>query len=264
MVEAIIFDFDDTLVADEASAERAFRETGDLAVRRYGLDAHALCEAARAQARSLWQSFPSIEFVRRIGISSWEGLWAEFEGAGDDLTWLREHKVLYRTETWNGALTELGVDDPGLAMKMGRLFVEKRRAISDVYLDVREGLTSLKDKYRLGLLTNGAVDLQQTKIRASSLGKFFECVVISGALGFAKPDPKTFAHAIDLLGVSADRVVMVGDSLERDIGGAQLAGLRGVWMNRDGRINETGVVPEGEVTDLFELAGLLEALRDAR
>jgi putative hydrolase of the HAD superfamily len=45
---------------------------------------------------------------------------------------------------------------------------------------VIEGLDRLKGSLKFGLLTNGAPDLQNTKIDDSGLREYFEVVVISG------------------------------------------------------------------------------------
>ena len=52
---------------------------------------------------------------------------------------------------------------------------------------------------------------------------------------------------------------MVGDNLERDVVGAQAAGMGGVWLNRSGRSRPAGMVPDLEIATLTELAALLLA-----
>lgn len=50
-------------------------------------------------------------------------------------------------------------------------------------------------------------------------------VVDSGALGVAKPDPATFAPALEALGTDPARTLHVGDSVHYDVRGAQAAGM---------------------------------------
>ena len=45
-----------------------------------------------------------------------------------------------------------------------------------------------------------------------------------------KPEPRFFRAAMELLGVPADRVLVVGDSLTADIAGGQAAGARTALM----------------------------------
>jgi len=61
----------------------------------------------------------------------------------------------------------------------------------------------------------------------------FEHVIDSGRLGIEKPDPRIFAHALELLGVARDTpAVHVGDSWSADVGGALAAGWRAIWYGR--------------------------------
>ena len=74
-------------------------------------------------------------------------------------------------------------------------------------------------------------------------------------MGASKPDPAIFRAALEAVGCGPDDAVMVGDNPLRDIAGAQQAGLRGVWIDRDGG-EARGVVPDATIRELAELAGL--------
>ena len=65
------------------------------------------------------------------------------------------------------------------------------------------------------------------------------------------------------MGLQPDEVVMVGDDIESDVGGAQRAGLRGVLVRtgkyRKRLIKNSTVVPDaiiGSIADLPRLLGL--------
>jgi putative hydrolase of the HAD superfamily len=168
-------------------------------------------------------------------------------------------KESYRKESFARALSELGIEDRGLAVELGSTFARNRRSISDVYPDVKPALTELAKDYRLGLLTNGAPDLQNTKLDASGLGSYFESITISGEFGYGKPSPEIFARALEGLNAKAETTIMSGDSLTRDVAGAQAVGMRGVWMNREDRTNESDVIPDATVTSMDELVVYLES-----
>jgi putative hydrolase of the HAD superfamily len=95
--------------------------------------------------------------------------------------------------------------------------------------DTKEMLSTLRNGYRLGLLTNfthgpaarGIID-------KLGLNPFFDVVLISGELGYRKPHPLVFHQLIDYLGVEKDQILYVGDDPEPDISGAQKAGLQPV------------------------------------
>jgi HAD superfamily hydrolase (TIGR01458 family) len=50
------------------------------------------------------------------------------------------------------------------------------------------------------------------------------------ALVLGKPNTAFFAQALDMMNVSADEALMIGDDIENDIAGAQRAGLRAVLV----------------------------------
>ena len=71
-------------------------------------------------------------------------------------------------------------------------------------------------------------------------------------------DSHALHHAVrDRAGATPGGTVMVGDSLRRDVQGAQQAGLRAFWLNRNGRDRELDMMPDAEMTSLRELPTLL-------
>jgi putative hydrolase of the HAD superfamily len=91
----------------------------------------------------------------------------------------------------------------------------------------REVLQALRPAFRLVLLTKGERNVQERRIADSSLQEFFDAVRI-----VARKDEDAFRAVIDDLGVSADRVWSIGDSLRSDIHPAIHAGARAVWIPR--------------------------------
>lgn len=81
------------------------------------------------------------------------------------------------------------------------------------------------------------------------------------AVVVGKPAPAFFGLACESIGIARERVVMVGDDVESDVGGAQVAGLRGVLV-RTGKFSEaalrgSGVRPDAVIDGVSELAALL-------
>lgn len=56
-------------------------------------------------------------------------------------------------------------------------------------------------------------------------------IVDSGAVGFAKPDPRIFEIALDLVDLPPERVVHIGDAYSYDVGGARAAGIHPVLVD---------------------------------
>ncbi|WP_280251894.1 HAD family hydrolase [Nocardia abscessus] len=125
------------------------------------------------------------------------------------------------------------------------------------YPDVDPALASLTVEHpwlRLGVITNGDADQQRRKLQHVGLASALPYVTISSEVGAAKPDGRIFAAACDQLGVDPSRVAYIGDRLHTDAEAAALAGMRGVWLDRE-RIG--AVTPVPRVTTLTELQPLL-------
>lgn len=81
------------------------------------------------------------------------------------------------------------------------------------------------------------------------LAPLVDAVVVSAAVGAAKPEVAIFEHALALAGCAASEVVHVGDSLAEDVAGARAVGLRAVLLRRDGG-GEPGVETIASLSEL--------------
>lgn len=91
---------------------------------------------------------------------------------------------------------------------------------------------------RVVAITNGYHAYQWPVLQSLGVAEYFESVVTPEAAGFAKPDPRLFES---VLGLAAH----VGDNLIHDVLGANLAGLRSVWL-REGLPVEVARLPTSE------------------
>lgn len=100
----------------------------------------------------------------------------------------------------------------------------------------RELITSLKSRYRLGVISNTAFsgdrELREA-LRRMEILDAFGAVISSKDAGVAKPDPAIYRLAARRLEVTLESAVMVGDRLETDIAGARAAGIPGIWLCHD-------------------------------
>ena len=266
-IQAVLLDLDETLIHERQSTEAALAATLADASAQAGWDPRVVGRAVLEEAARLWAEGPCPGFCRRIGISSWEGLWANFaEGDDPDTRALRGFAPWYRREAWRRALARHGAEDPDLAADLSERFVWERALRQVPYPEVLEVLVALRSRgLRLAMVTNGDRDLQRRKARGSGLLPLFEHVVVSGQLGLGKPEPGIFHHALGLLGVEPDAAVMVGDSLARDVRGALGAGIRAVWVERSGAWSALeGPAPREPLPAgahrIADLRGLLEVL----
>jgi FMN phosphatase YigB (HAD superfamily) len=71
---------------------------------------------------------------------------------------------------------------------------------------------------------------------------------------YAKPNPAFYAEFMAQLGWPKIPVVMVGNDLDLDIGGARQLGMAVYWLNSDGRAglnDQDAIPPHGEITNLI-------------
>jgi putative hydrolase of the HAD superfamily len=91
-----------------------------------------------------------------------------------------------------------------------------------------------EEGYRLALVADGRVRSFATVLGHYGLGEYFDVQVISETVGCEKPDPRMFETAMQGLALTADdagAVAMVGNNLERDIGGANALGIVSIWQS---------------------------------
>lgn len=254
-IEAVLFDLDDTLLWDERSIEEAFAETCLVAQQATGVDPTALEEAVRREARALYESYETFPFTQWIGINPFEGLWAQFSaGEQPEFRQLQKIAPTYRKESWRKGLSAMGIEDEALALQLSDRFVQERRNRPHIYEETFQILDELQGKVKLLLLTNGCPALQQEKLDGvPKLAPYFDQIVVSGAFGKGKPNAEIFAHALELLDVKPEQALMIGDKLTTDIKGALAAGIKSVWVNRNGKINDSEIKPDYEITRLTDI-----------
>lgn len=264
-IRTVLFDLDDTLIVDEAVSKETFVHVAQLAMKQFGADAATFERSAHAHAKRLWAEGPAHDYCRRIGISAYECLWGNFAGDTEDLTVLRNWAVKYRRAVFDSALRDQQLEPDDLTdCGLAKLFYDQRRKLQRLMPDAKEILTRLAPKYSIGLLTNGAPDLQREKLIASNLQPFFDAVAVSGEYDIGKPKPEIFHRLLAELSSSPDAAVMVGNSLERDIAGARNAGICSIWLRVPGSEEPDEVTPDYTINGLIELPALLEKIHTSK
>ncbi len=253
-LQAILFDLDDTLVVDEAVSKSAMEQTAALAAKLHGAEVPGFLAAAKRLSQSLWRDNPCLAYCDEIGVTAEECLWGYFDSPG--LAPLRDWSLNFRRSLFDAVLREQGLpDDDGT---LAEEFASARRKLQRLMPDAMETLARLKPAFKIGLLTNGAPDLQRGKLADSGLANFFDAVAVSGECNAGKPNPGIFHILLRKLGTVPDAAVMVGNSLVRDIAGARAAGIAfTVWLRVPGSEEFADVTPDHTISALHELPSLL-------
>jgi len=108
----------------------------------------------------------------------------------------------------------------------------------------------------LVIVTNNIVTEQRIKLAHCGLTDLITSLVTSEEVGSIKPDRQIFEEALARAGVEAGDAVMLGDAWSTDIAGALGAGIRAVWLNRDGVVS-----PDPSVTEIRSLEPTDEVMR---
>ncbi|MEU6234847.1 HAD-IA family hydrolase [Kitasatospora sp. NPDC047058] len=122
--------------------------------------------------------------------------------------------------------------------------------------------------WTLGIVSNGGTRPQLEKIRRTGLGPMVDGWVISEEADCVKPDPLIFEIAAQRCGIppTGDWTTdtwMIGDHAPADIAGAELAGLRSVWLHHGRPWAEPGYRPTLKAAGLPEAIGQVLSARSA-
>ncbi|MDN3060994.1 HAD family hydrolase [Streptomyces sp. SRF1] len=118
------------------------------------------------------------------------------------------------------------------AAQLWQEYVDLMAAAVTCRPEVLEGLARLRTAgWTIGVITNGAGDIQRAKLAGTGLAALVDGVAVSGDLEIRKPDLRLFELGATRCGVSlADGGWMAGDNPAGDIGGGHQAGLRTIWL----------------------------------
>ncbi len=201
-LRAVVFDVDFTLARPGPDLGPAgYVEVG----RRYGLDLDpALHDEARLAALQTLERHPELDHDEELWVLFTERIVIGMGGEGDT---------------------------HGAAVEMTRAWEQADHF--ELYPDVAGTLDALRAHgLRIGLLSNTARDLE---LFVGHHGLVVDALLTSRTHGKTKPHEAIFRDLLDLLGVSPEDAVMVGDSIEDDIEGARAVGMRALLVDRDRR-----------------------------
>lgn len=127
-------------------------------------------------------------------------------------------------------------------------------AAREAIAEARPVLESLAERYPMMLVSNfyGNVD---SVLRDFDLRRYFKGVIESAVVGVRKPDPTIFRLGTVALGLEPEDVLVIGDSLKKDILPARSIGCRTLWLKGKG-----WTAQEDEATDPSAISSLNEVL----
>ncbi|KRM76546.1 HAD family hydrolase [Secundilactobacillus collinoides] len=229
MIKAVVFDLDDTLYDQLKPFKRAVEAT------------HKDLHLSEVMVQRLYRAFK---------VATDQAIQAT-----DTATFARQVDPV---------LDELGL--PAFTSDHSESFWEHYRqelTHIDLFADIRRCLSSLKEHYQLGVITNGETDLQSKKALQLDLHHWIDRdkMLISDEVGLQKPDARIFTYFNRMLDLQANEAVYIGDNYNTDMIGAKQAGWQAFWFNhRHAELRGANFIPDQTVETTEELADLLEAM----
>jgi putative hydrolase of the HAD superfamily len=188
----------------------------------------------------------------QAGIEQAKGEWLEAGGPPDqeDLpeTWIGHSKRALELAEFEG--------DIALAARL----LEESFLLDgwEVFSETHTVLKEIRSQgMQMGIVSNWPPTLETT-LEAADLKQYFDVIVVSGVVGYAKPHPEIYKVALKHLGVTPGQTLFVGDNIVADIQGPAAIGMPSVLVDRERRFLE---VPE-RIDSLNELIDYLSKVAD--
>ncbi|MCD8050362.1 MAG: HAD-IA family hydrolase [Clostridiales bacterium] len=224
MIKVVIFDIDNTLYSFDAAHQVAFAALLDYAQRELDI--------APDEFRRLHKEMNQ-ELKGRMG-----------NCAAIHNRLIRYQNILER------------LDKPiGHALRMSDLYWNTLLDVMQPSPGAVETAERLKERgLKLGVGTDMTARMQFVKLERLGLLPYIDFLVSSEEAQAEKPAPALFARCVEKAGVRPEECLFVGDNLEKDVHGAQAAGLQALWYRPQGAAEGTA---ERSITALDRLPDLL-------
>lgn len=153
-----------------------------------------------------------------------------------------------------------GLQVDGVALeKRYREFLNEGHHLMDGALDVVKNLT--ERQVDLYIVTNGDIVTQKKRLEDSKLFPYFQGVFISDEVGFQKPKKEFFDYVFaQIKHFHQEQTLIIGDSLTSDITGGHQAGIDTCWVNPNGKVNDTGIIPTYEIKTIREIPKIVNVV----
>lgn len=162
---------------------------------------------------------------------------------------------------FNNILKKEGLNNPFLVESCCKLFRLLGRERLELFADSLPVVNEMRRKgYLLAIVSNAQRVFTLDEIRMTGLDRLFNHVVLSTQYGFAKPDPRLFSVACDLLGVIPTNTVYIGDNAEKDIAGPKEIGMKMILLER--KLKEANLIanPDYRASDLWQAWKWIESI----
>lgn len=127
----------------------------------------------------------------------------------------------------------------------------KRRMLKP-YPNVRRTLAALSKQYKLAIITDAPRFQAWTRLYDMQLEKYFDFVIAFEDTGVVKSEKLPFRKALKILKLQPGKIMMVGDSIKRDVKPAKKLGMRTV-LAKYGQFRKERGKADYEINDISEI-----------
>ena len=121
-------------------------------------------------------------------------------------------------------------------------------------------LETLHQRYPMMLVSNFYGNIDEV-LRAYGIRHLFKGIIESAVVGIRKPNPTLFRLGVDALELNAQDVLVVGDSLRKDIEPAEQLGCQVLWLKGKGWTQEEDAQTHPHtITSVTQVTDWLEKL----
>jgi len=114
----------------------------------------------------------------------------------------------------------------------------------------------MNENIKMGIVTNGASNFQNTKINKMNLRKYMKTIIISEEVNIRKSHPEIFHLALSRINSNNETTLFVGDNPLWDIKGAINAGLISVWLSNGKVWDAKQYAPKYIINNISELMNI--------
>ncbi|MEQ9425508.1 MAG: YjjG family noncanonical pyrimidine nucleotidase [Cyclobacteriaceae bacterium] len=160
-----------------------------------------------------------------------------------------------RERRFHQVFNQMGMNNVEFIPEFSNAYIKECPTKGFVIPGAIELLDYLKGKYQLHIITNGFEDIQHIKMSTTGMDKYFDEIIISGLVGYRKPQRQIFNIALERTGGRRKSSIMIGDNLNSDVIGARNAEIDQVYFNPNALEHQERITYE--IRELIELKGIL-------
>ena len=148
-------------------------------------------------------------------------------------------KATFRTAYVEGerALAREGIDSATRDQWVEQIAAYCDNAARSCIDEARPMLERLQERYPMMLVSNFYGNIDEV-LRDYGIRHLFKGIIESAVVGVRKPNPTLFRLGVDALELPAEQVLVVGDSLRKDIEPSEQLGCHVLWLKGKGWTEE--------------------------